>query len=113
MELRAAFFFPNDAIVLSQSRAIIERATALGMPTMAQNTGLVADGALTGYGLDYEEEGKLAARYVLRILAGTSPSDLPVEIGERHALSINLRTAKALNLTIPPTLLARADEVIE
>jgi len=81
-----AFFFPNDAIVLSQSRAIIERATALGMPTMAQNTGLVADGALAGYGLDYGEEGKLAARYVLRILAGTKPSDLPVEIGERHAL---------------------------
>jgi putative tryptophan/tyrosine transport system substrate-binding protein len=106
-----AFFFPNDAIVLSQSRAIIERATALGMATMAQNTGLVADGALAGYGLDYREEGKLAAR--LRILAGTNPSELPVEIGERHALSINFRTARALNLTIPPTLLARADEVIE
>jgi putative tryptophan/tyrosine transport system substrate-binding protein len=108
-----AFFFPNDAIVLSQSRAIIERATALGMPTMAQNTAVVADGALAGYGLDYREEGRLAARYVWRILAGTNPSDLPVEIGERHALSINLRTAKVLGLTIPPTLLARADEVIE
>src|SRR5215211_6422968 len=103
-----AFFFPNDAIVLSQSRAIIERATALGMATMAQNTGLGADGALAGYGLDYREEGKLAARYVLRILAGTNPSELPVEIGERHALSINFRTARTLNIAIPPTLLARA-----
>ena len=83
------------------------------MPTMAQYLGLVSDGALAGYGLDFRDEGRLAAKYVLRILGGTSPSELPVEINERHILGVNLRTARALNLTIPPTLLARADEVIE
>src|SRR4051794_3982218 len=108
-----AFFLPNDAVIMSQSQAIIERATSLGMATMVQYLGLVADGALAGYGLDFRQEGRLAARYVLRILGGTSPSELPVEISERHVLGINLKTARALNLTIPPTLLARADEVIE
>ncbi len=108
-----AFFFSNDAVVMSQARAIIERATELGMPTMAQYLGLLGDGALAAYGLDFRDEGRVAARYVLRILAGTHPRELPVEVNERHVLGINLRTAKALGLTIPPTLLARADEVIE
>ena len=108
-----AFFFPNDSMILSESQTIIERATALRMSTMAQYLGLVSDGALAGYGLDFRDEGRLAAKYVLRILGGTSPSELPVEVNERHILGVNLRTARALGLTIPPTLLARADEVIE
>ena len=108
-----AFFFPSDAILLTHSQAIIERATSLGMATMAQNLGLVADGALAGYGLDYREEGRVAARYVLLILGGAHPSALPVAVREQHALGINLKTAQVLGLTIPPTLLARADEVIE
>ncbi len=111
--IEADAFFPNDSMILSESQAIIERASALRMPTMAQYLGLVSDGALAGYGLDFRDEGRLAAKYVLRILGGTSPSELPVEINERHILGVNLKTAKALNLTIPPTLLARADEVIE
>jgi putative ABC transport system substrate-binding protein len=80
---------------------------------MVQYLGLVMDGALAGYGLDYRTEGRLAAKYVLRILAGERPNDLPVEITERHLFGINLRTARELGLTIPPTVLARADEVIE
>jgi putative tryptophan/tyrosine transport system substrate-binding protein len=108
-----AFFFSNEAIVINSSQQIIERATGLGMATMAQNLGSVAEGALAGYGLDYRQEGRLAAKYVLRILAGTHPSELPVEVSERHFFGINLKTARALGLTIPPTFLARADEVIE
>ena len=108
-----AFFFSNEAMVINSSQQIIERATGLGMATMAQNLGSVAEGALAGYGLDYRQEGRLAAKYVLRILAGTRPSELPVEVSERHVFGINLKTARALGLTIPPTLLARADEVIE
>jgi putative ABC transport system substrate-binding protein len=83
------------------------------MPVMAQNIEWVAGGALAGYGADFREHGRAAARYVARILNGASPSELPVEINERHILALNLRTARALGLTIPPTLLARADEVIE
>jgi putative tryptophan/tyrosine transport system substrate-binding protein len=95
------------------NEAIIKRFTTLGMATMAQEMGLVTKGALAGYGLDYRAEGRLAAKYVLRLLSGTPSSELPVEVSERHVFGINLKTAKALGITIPPTLLARADEVIE
>jgi putative tryptophan/tyrosine transport system substrate-binding protein len=80
---------------------------------MVEEIGLVRAGALAGYGPEYREYGRRAASYVARILAGTLPRDLPVETVHQQALAINLNTAKALNLTIPPTLLARADEVIE
>ena len=73
----------------------------------------VRKGALIGYGISFRELGRGAASYVSRILAGTPPRHLPVEAVSRPALAINLKTANALGLTIPPTLLARADEVIE
>jgi putative ABC transport system substrate-binding protein len=107
-----AYFFVNDAMIHSQDSAIIQRATELRMPTMGYELHGVANGALVGYGLNYREFGRLAAQYVVRILSGANPRDLPVE-AVTPGLAINLKTASALNLTIPPTILARADEVIE
>src|SRR5215204_5034571 len=100
-------------MVNSQETAIVERATVLRIPTIGPWAEAVRRGALVGYGISYRELGRGAAAYVRRVLAGTPPRDLPVEAVNRPALAINLKTAKALGLTIPPTLLARADEVIE
>jgi putative tryptophan/tyrosine transport system substrate-binding protein len=108
-----AYFFVSDSLVNSHGALILEAATAVKMPTMAYELDLVAKGALAGYGLNYREIGRLTARYVSRILSGSRPNDLPVETMAQPALAINLKTAGALGLTIPPALLARADEVIE
>jgi putative tryptophan/tyrosine transport system substrate-binding protein len=108
-----AYFFISDSLVNSYGTLILEAANALRMPTMVYELDLVPKGALAGYGLNYREIGRLAAKYVSRVLSGTRPSDLPVETLSQPALAINLRTARALGLTIPPALLARADEVIE
>ncbi|MGB9118788.1 ABC transporter substrate binding protein [Bradyrhizobium sp.] len=73
----------------------------------------VVDGGLIGYGIDLRECFRCSAVYVHKILTGTAPGDLPVEFPTKLELIINLKTAKTLGLTIPPSLLARADEVIE
>jgi putative ABC transport system substrate-binding protein len=73
----------------------------------------VVKGGLAGYGQNYHEIGRLSAKYVQRILAGTPPKDLPVENYDKIELTLNLRTAREIGLTIPPAVRLRADTVIE
>jgi putative tryptophan/tyrosine transport system substrate-binding protein len=84
-----------------------------GLPAVYASADHVAGGGLISLGVNYHDLFRRAAGYVDRILKGARPGDLPMQQAERFQLAINLRTAKALGLTIPPTLLARADEVIE
>ena len=89
-------------------------AARFNIPTMYSGPGFVAGGGLMSYSADFRANFRLAgAQYVARILKGTKPADLPVQQATRFELVINLKTAKALGLTVPPSLFAIADEVIE
>ena len=103
----------NDPLFFVHRTRILSAANRLRLPTMFQTTQYAADGALLAYAPDYADQGKRAALYVDRILKGTNPGDLPIEQPTKFELSINLKTAKALGLTIPPSLLLQADQVIE
>jgi putative tryptophan/tyrosine transport system substrate-binding protein len=107
-----AFFFVSDAMVNSQADLIIETANAIKLPTMAYPE-LVTSGALAGYGVSYRDVARHAATYVRRLLAGEHARDLPVEAVSRLSLVFNVKTAKILGVTIPQSLLLRADELVE
>ena len=107
-----AYFYTSDAMMASQAQLIIEMARDKRWPTMFDESFSVAQGGLASYGISYHEAGRLSAKYVQRILTGTSPKDLPVETLHKLELVVNLRTAKQIGLTIPPNVLARADRVI-
>ena len=108
-----AIFVAGDAMVTSHAQLVIDSARTRKLPTMFNETTSVVGGGLAGYGTSYDAVGRLAAKYVHRVLLGTSPADLPVERVDRFELVINLKTAKALGLTIPQSVLGRADEIIQ
>jgi putative ABC transport system substrate-binding protein len=92
---------------------IAELAVQHLLPTVYDVREYVVAGGLMSYGLNLREHSRRDATYVDRILRGAQPKDLPVEQASKFELVINLKTAKALGLTVPPSLLALADEVIE
>ena len=100
-------------MVISQGQLTVDAARARKLPTMFDERTSVIAGGLASYGTSYHAVGRLAAKHVHRVLLGTSPADLPVERSDRFELVINLKTAKAIGLTIPQSVLGRADEVIQ
>jgi putative tryptophan/tyrosine transport system substrate-binding protein len=108
----AVFLLPAPIIYTSRSR-IAELALQSRLPTLFFSNDGVKVGGLASYGPSLVASYRRAAYYVDRILKGAKPSDLPVEQPTKFDLAINLKTAHALGLAVAPTLLARADEVIE
>jgi putative ABC transport system substrate-binding protein len=92
---------------------IVTLASRHKLPAVYANRYFVSGGGLIFYGPDFLDQYRRAASYVNRILKGEQPADLPVQAPTKYDLVINLKTARALGLTLPPSLLSRADEVIE
>jgi putative tryptophan/tyrosine transport system substrate-binding protein len=108
-----AFIMVETGLFLFHRKSLIEEATKNRWPTVNSSRQYAEVGGLIAYGVDYLESCRRSAEYVDRILKGARPTDLPVQQPSKFELVVNLRAAKALGITIPPTLLARADEVIE
>ena len=122
IERRVAAFarVPNGGLIVTASAmAVVHRDKLIAlaaqhrMPAVFYRRLFVAHGGLISYGADFIDQFRRAAGYVDRILKGEKPADLPVQAPTKYELIINLKTAKALGLTVPPAVLARADEVIE
>jgi putative ABC transport system substrate-binding protein len=103
---------PNPANTQNQ-KLIIETAARHRLPAIYPFAYYARNGGLVAYAIDLEEQFRLAAAYVDRILRGAKPAELPVQQPTKYQLIINLRTARALELGVPAALLARADEIIE
>jgi putative ABC transport system substrate-binding protein len=108
-----AIIVPGNGLLNSQHKRIVELALALRLPLIfGERAGAIA-GGLASYGVNQSENWRRAAVYIDKILRGAKPGDLPIEFPIKVELVVNLKTARALGLTLAPTLLARADEVIE
>jgi putative tryptophan/tyrosine transport system substrate-binding protein len=103
----------HDTIFFIERHRILTLAAAARLPTVWSDRQFAEEGGVLSYGINEADSFRRAAGYVVKILGGARPGDLPVELPVKFELVINLKTARALALDVPPTLLARADEVIE
>jgi putative ABC transport system substrate-binding protein len=103
----------NNGILLNQSKQIAELAAKSRLPSASGNREYAEAGGLVVYAADFLDLERRVATYVDKILRGAKPADLPIEQPSKFELAINLKTAKTLGLTIPPSLLLRANQVIE
>jgi len=112
-EAGAGLIFPPDPYTVQHSKQIIELTNRYRLPAVYPFRIFPADGGLVSYGISVPDLLRQAAGYINRILKGERPGDLPVQQPTKFELVVNLKPAKVLGLEVPPTLLARADEVIE
>jgi putative ABC transport system substrate-binding protein len=103
----------TDVLTILNRQRVLDFAKTHRVPAMYESASLVRDGGLLSYGASFDDMFQRVAVYVDKILKGAKPSELPVEQPTRYYLVVNLKTAKALGLTIPQSLLLRADEVIQ
>jgi putative ABC transport system substrate-binding protein len=103
----------NDAVTHARRQQIVDLTNKYGALAIYATREFVDAGGLMSYAVSYPDLYRRAARYVDRIFKGAKPADLPVEQPTKFELVINLKTAKSLGLTVPPALLARAEELIE
>lgn len=108
-----AMFLVADAITNLHRRRFIEFSATQRIPAMYELDLHVREGGLISYGPNFEDSFRQAARYIDRILKGAKPADLPAQQPTTYILAVNLKTAATLGLTMPPSLLLRADEVIQ
>ena len=104
---------PPDVTTTAHRDLIVALAARHHLPAVYAFRPFVTAGGLMSYGVDFTDMFRLAASYVDRILRGDNPTDLPVQAATKFETIVNLQTAKALGLTVPPGLLVAADEVIE
>jgi putative ABC transport system substrate-binding protein len=112
-EPKGGFVLQTDAFVFARRARIIALAAQNNVPAIYPWLEIPRDGGLLSYGTDMKDIWRRAAPYVDRILRGAKPEDLPVQLPVKFFMGLNVKTAKALGLTVPPSLLATADEVIE
>ena len=107
------YVFTADAMITSHADLILQAASAQRLPAITVYREAVLDGALASYGAPFGELGRIAAKPLQRVLAGARPGDIPVQAFDRVTLVVNVKAAKRLGLTIPQSILQRADEVID
>jgi putative ABC transport system substrate-binding protein len=108
-----AILMVSDALTMLNRKHVVEFANANRLPTIFEVGSVVRDGGLMSYGPSQSEIGERAGDLVARILRGARPADLPLEVPTHFEFLVNLKTARSLGIELPPTLVSRADEVIE
>jgi putative ABC transport system substrate-binding protein len=108
-----ALLVPASAILFSRAKEVAEFAAQSRIPAVYELRPFVESGGLVSYGADIEEIWRHAATYVDKILNGANPAELPIEQPTKFELAINARAASSLGLTVPPSILVRADQIIE